>query len=61
MKSAILINEARIIFSPFYEKEVAEMKEKGYFTGSVYYGWIGDRYMAFESESAYLDYIRESN
>lgn len=34
---------------------------KGYYTGSVYYGWVGDRYMPFESEGAYLDYLKESD
>jgi len=35
------------------------MNEKGYFTASGYMGWIGNRYMLFETESAYLEYVRE--
>ena len=37
------------------------MEEKGYYTASVYWGWVGYKYMPFESESAYLEYIRESD
>lgn len=31
------------------------MEVKGYFTGSGYMGWIGDRFMLFASESDYMD------
>lgn len=30
---------------------------KGYYTDSAYWGWIGDRYIPFESESAYKEYM----
>lgn len=32
---------------------------KGYYTDSAYWGWIGDRYIQFESESAYKEYISQ--
>lgn len=32
---------------------------KGYFSNLGYFGWIGDRYMLFASESDYLSYISE--
>lgn len=37
------------------------MEEKGYVLGTVYMGWVGDRYMEFETEGAYLEYVRESD
>ena len=35
-----------------------EFRTKGYYTESNYMGWIGDRYMKFETEDAYLEYVR---
>lgn len=35
------------------------MMIKGYYTSYSYFGWVGDRYMRFETEQAYLDYISE--
>lgn len=32
---------------------------KGYYTGSNYMGWVGNRYMKFETEEAYREYMEE--
>lgn len=33
--------------------------KKGYYTEAAYYGWVKDRYMCFENEGAYLEYVKE--
>lgn len=37
------------------------MEIKGYWDEAegIYYGWVRDHYMQFESEQAYLDYISD--
>ena len=32
---------------------------KGYFTSAGYWGWIGDKFMLFASESDYLEYMED--
>ena len=32
---------------------------KGYFTGSGYWGWVGDRFRLFSSESDYIEYMED--
>lgn len=34
---------------------------KGYFAENGYYGYVDGEYMLFESQSAYLEYITETN
>ena len=35
------------------------MEIKGYYTSYSYCGWVGNRYMQFETEEAYINYISE--
>ena len=37
------------------------IEEKGYPTPNGYRGWIGDKYMLFETEEAYKEYLFELN